>query len=234
MARVIYGAGVEDLIGRIGGTVFSKNAAGSFARSISHFPFRSTPRRLNRLPDLLLFYTHWSSLSPFLHMAWRDYAKSHVWKDNWGVISKPSGYNAFVHVNYNRALCDENILFSPPVFSPPPECEGVAISYDVNSWKIVGIDPLGTSDYFYFFYITAPHRYGSLYVKSKLKFLIVIQCPVSIPFNLQPALNEYFNFIYPSPGSGTPPNFSVSCHAFLVSKINGLSGLGFTFTFPYI
>lgn len=103
---------IGEISGRVGGLVFSRNAAGNYIK-----PFRknTNPRTLPqtreraKLSDLV---TSWASITESQRAAWRS-TEVTVY-DVWGTARTLSGRNLFLSLNRNRQLIEESTMEDPP------------------------------------------------------------------------------------------------------------------------
>lgn len=232
MARVVFGQGVADLSGRIGGTIFSKNSSGNYARNISTIPYKTTFRRVNNVPDLAKYTRLWYGLDFSERVLWNDFAKNHVWYDSWNKASKPTGYNAFVSVNFNRERTGSSVLTLPPAWIIPPQIVSGFITFHNNNWLLDNVQPLDHQNSHFVLMVTNPFPLGSIYIKNKLRLIAIFLLNTSVPKNITPFLSAYFGFPFPKGSDGQNFFLSVGLHIYYINRTSGLCGLGRTYVYP--
>lgn len=103
MALVKFGAGVVDMRGSIGGTIFSKNAGGQYARArVAPVNPNSSRQATIRAAIALLAQIWHNTLTPQERTAWGLYAANINIQNRLGETILISGYNHFVRSNTPR------------------------------------------------------------------------------------------------------------------------------------
>jgi hypothetical protein len=230
MARVVYGQGVAAFKGRIGGTIFSQNPSGSYARNVSSKPYGSTTKRIGNTPDLGYYTQKWFFLDPEQRLAWIAFAAAHTYSDSWGKVTNPTGLAIFISVNFNRNVCGQTFLYYPPTYYAPTPMEAIWLEDQNPEWNVGCPTPSQDTNLYTAFNFTSPMSIGSLYIKNRIRKISVLQCPVTFPKDFAPALTSYFGFSFPFPA--VTNGFALGIHCYHIDKRTGLVGLGFEFISP--
>ena len=99
-ALVKLGGGVTDIRGSIGGTTFSKCAAGHYMRARTKPVNPRSPTQITRRANVAYLTQHWSgSLNEQQRIDWRAYAKATTWHNKLGESIVINGLAAFLRLN---------------------------------------------------------------------------------------------------------------------------------------
>jgi len=232
MARVVYGQGVADLKGRIGGTIFSRNASGSYARNSNSPSFRRTQRRNNNLPDINTLSQLWFFLEPEVRIDWNDFAAAHVWSNSFGIVHRPTGLNLFISLNSNRLDLNLTPFTAPPTYNATPATTAGAIWPEINGWNVDRDIYWEDTDLVTVFNITTPMSIGSLYIKNKIRKIVTLQHPLNAKNPVQTYLDDYYGISFPVDDLPGGPYFALGNHCYHIRKSTGIPGLGFTYVYP--
>ncbi len=119
MAKIKLGAIAGQVSGSIGTQVWSHNRFGAYIRN------RSIPVQPNTAPQLAqramlsLHSAIWQDRSAAERKSWA------VWAQNNPIVDRPgdkrilSGHMAYVRLNCNIDLIDENAISTPPIYAAP-------------------------------------------------------------------------------------------------------------------
>lgn len=232
MARVKYGQGVSELQGRIGGTIFSRNVAGTFACNKAMPRYRLTENRMNNRPDFPSLINRYGSMPQPGRDEWDAYAVIHSHIDPWGVIKKASGWSWFSSINLNLLYLGLPIIHLPPAYEPPSVHP---VSYPIfqdGEWWVGGDNMINEERILSFIYITPPLSIGCHYIQNKVRRLTCIPSETPYPFNITTLLFDYFGFVYPGVEPLITKLFGVGLLRYYINKTNGLTGLGFVYIWP--
>lgn len=116
MAKLLFSALVDGVRGRVGGIIFSANAAGPAVRRYAP-PIRSnTPIQVSRRGIFSQWGAGWRGLTAAQRTAWNVYAANilQAKTDALGNIYYLNGYQWFVSMNSNRNLVGRSQLSNAP------------------------------------------------------------------------------------------------------------------------
>lgn len=100
MALIKFGGGIIEMRGSIGGTVFSRNSSGNYARAKTTPINPNTARQQNIRATMALLTSRWSQvLTASQRAAWNLYASSVAVLNRLGETTHISGYNHFIRSN---------------------------------------------------------------------------------------------------------------------------------------
>ena len=164
-----FGAIVVDGRGKLGGHVFSKNAAGSYMRTKTT---PSNPQTSYQTAVRALFASisaGWSSLTEGVRNAWNsavdDWQKTNVFGD----LKKPTGKALYQRLNNQAQSAGWNAVATPPARQDLPDAVVTAVNYivDAPSLTLVGADVQASTRIMLF--ATPVLSDGTTFVKNKLR-----------------------------------------------------------------
>jgi len=226
MARVVYGQGVADFKGRIGGTVFSRNPSGSYARNINHPAYKATSRRVNNVPDLGTITQIWFAIQPDWRIIWNNFAAAHTWTDSFGIVSHPTGLNIFVSLNSRRIAMGLSAFWYPPAYSTTPAATTYLLSYGVSGYEISRDANWNDTDLVTVVNVTSPMSRGSRYFKNKIRQIVMLTHPQAEWTVIQSDLDNYFGCVYPEAFTYPAQNITLASWIYHIKKSTGIVGLG--------
>ncbi len=187
MALVLLGGGVTDIRGSIGGTTFSRNQGGNYARA------RTKPinQRSQRQVDQRTILSHigrawWDTLTIAERTAWNTYAEMTTWTNRLGQTISISGMAAFVRTN--SYLLRDGVALRTAAPSIGGHAGAVNFTYtaDVTAQeiKVATIAAPWDEDTdldFGFFYMGLPSSPGREAVPKTFRFLDTIEGDSTLP-----------------------------------------------------
>ena len=122
MAIILPGPLIAGIRGKVGGTVFSANGTGPYARTWAKSANpRTLPQQSRRL-SLNEVAQEWQNASSAQRTAWDAWAAdpAETRQNPLGEDYNPSGFNQWCRCNTNRALAGDGIRFPAPTVHDPP------------------------------------------------------------------------------------------------------------------
>jgi hypothetical protein len=141
MARVIYGGGVTEFIGSIGGTTFQSNSSGFIVRKKPIYKLRRTTIQANQINSFVNLSQQYRILSALDKSDWQNFAAANQFTDVFNNVKTITGINYFNSINTFRLIKGLSVLLTPPAFTLPTAFP--AYSLTINSNTLV-IDTAGT------------------------------------------------------------------------------------------
>lgn len=181
MALVLLGGGVTDIRGSIGGTTFSRNQGGNYARArtkpINQRSWRQTERRCT-ISECGRFW--WDTLVAAERTAWNTYAEETTWTNRLGQAISISGFAAFVRGNtYLRSAGEVMRVAAPPIGGHAGACNfEFTAKPTLGHITITSVDPpwdAETDDDFVFFYMGLPSSPGREAFPKTFRFITPIK-----------------------------------------------------------
>ena len=126
MALVQFGGGVSAMAGRVGGTVFSRNKGGAYARNWAKPTNEPTAIQTTRRAAFASLSAMWSALPEGSREVWAGDAGGMTLKNRLGDDYIPSGRQYFMSVNQNLQLTSQTLIDLPPTGSVPPIIDDLA------------------------------------------------------------------------------------------------------------
>ena len=120
MARILFGGGVAQIRGSIGGTTYSKNANGAYARNRSQPANRNTLAQQGVRNIFGSIARRWKALTLSQQASFIDLAASYPYVNSVGLSSVLTGFQLFQKVNSQLALVGspQINMMQPPVYVP--------------------------------------------------------------------------------------------------------------------
>lgn len=184
MAKVLYGQGVSKYSGKLGGTVFANNRAGSYARNFVVPVNPKTSYQVAQRNRIAQFSGDWRSLSSGEQDAWATWAAAHPVIDRLGNSIQLSGHQAFVGANTLRSLAGDDADTVTVPGDPSYTANAIKTAFktlDVSSTKIEveAMNAIAASTV-WFCYSAPPVSPGVSYVfdKEKLVHVETVAAPI--------------------------------------------------------
>lgn len=133
MAKILFTAVVADMRGKIAGTVFSKNAAGAFARTKVSPVNRQSPAQQAARNRLSQLSATWRTLTNADRASWRAQAVNAEGTNVFGNTKTLTGQQLFVGVNSNFAMLGQGIALQATQSDSPAFTGTLSIGSSVNA-----------------------------------------------------------------------------------------------------
>lgn len=221
MALIKLTAIVDNISGKLNGTVFAKNKGGNYMRSKSK---PSNPRTASQMAVRAQFgaiSSAWKSLTESARSAWRESASNFPYINRLGDSKILSGFALHQKLNTNLDLIGENALTFPPEPISPPNFGSIKVTAlekegDDDILNIVA--PLATSDMNSktLIFATPPLSRGIENFENKLRLIFVQQ---SDEFDGTANLNQYYEEVF----GRLPLGAKVGIRVQNVSTISGMT-----------
>lgn len=197
MALVMFGGGVTDARGKIGGTVFARNAAGNYIRAHTH-PVNPRSPLQNTRRAMMAYLTHyWSaSLTAQERTDWIAYAQGTTWTNKLGQSITINGLAAFLRVNAHIAVYSGTLRHAAP--TAMGHAGGVTFTFvaESDTTKIQMNEPDGDFDkavtgHYINFYMGLPAEIGRIAIPKAFKYIGSVyghaSAPLTFPYELTAA-----------------------------------------------
>ncbi|MFQ5865595.1 MAG: hypothetical protein ACE5IW_10235 [bacterium] len=205
LALIKYGQIIAEARGKLAGTVFSRNTAGSYMRQkVSPIQPRTVAQQLVRAL-LTTVAQAWRGITEAQRLAWNTIASSFVNINRFGDNMPLTGFGLFSRLNRNRQEISEALLTDPP---SPTDITGLTdISLVIDNAEVADDDkikvtfaPAIPADQKAVVYMTPPLSAGKNFVKSEYRKLKVLDNADISPFPLGAAYIALYGAI---PAAGT-------------------------------
>lgn len=114
MAKVKFGALVQDARGKLAGNVFARNRGGSYVRAKASPTNPQTDRQLAIRSTFTTLSQDWRTLTDAQRAQWRTWAGNHPFSDVFGDQRTLAGHAAYLQLNARRATFGLAALDDPP------------------------------------------------------------------------------------------------------------------------
>lgn len=147
MASILLGGGVTDIRGSIGGSTFSRNAAGNYIRARMKPVNKRSERQVARRANLAYLATYWSKgLSEQQRADWRAYAAGTIWTNRLGQAMAVNGLAAFMRLNVLHRLIPSVVIDDAPTAMGHGGGVTVTFTAESDTSKIQLDEPGGSFD----------------------------------------------------------------------------------------
>ena len=219
--KIKFGSIVTDGRGKLGGQVYSRNAAGAYVRN------KVTPSNPQTVQQSLLrstlatFSSGWKSLTESERAAWIAATVNFAKTDVFGDEVTPTGKNLYTKLNTNLTLINGSTIDNPPTPVAVVEPASLSASIDVGIGNTLNINVGGLdTNQTYLVFATPALSPGINYVKNRLRLLTTMAGNESQPFDIQSVYNARF---------GVPPaGQKVAFKVVPVNTVTGQAGVGLT------
>lgn len=115
MGTIKFSAIVSDARGKIGGVVFSRNAAGAIARKFTKPVNPNTGRQQDVRNQFASLISSWRDLIPADQQVWADMAPQYPYTNAMGESSQYTGQALYNHLNMNLSVVGTTAIDTPLV-----------------------------------------------------------------------------------------------------------------------
>lgn len=203
MALVLYGGGVSEFRGSIGGSTFSRNKAGAIVRNKTYPVKKKTQLKAGHQSSFSYLVGYYNNtLTYSQRQAWTSYASGTPFTNKLGQTYYMSGLQAFLRTNIHMLSGGFDIFDYGPTSTGIPTSIGISQAYitvDASamtvSWANGSIPALQYLHYdtWIFFYQFAPKTYGSTWIFDRPKLIGSIFSDYPTP----PSYPLVFDSLYP-------------------------------------
>ena len=147
MALIALGGGVTDIRGSIGGTTFSRAAAGNYARSRKKPVNPRSSMQNDRRVAIAYCAKYWSDqLTEQQRTDWRAYATATTWTNKLGQTININGLAAFIRVNCLQRLIPSGLIVEAPTAVGHAGGVSYGFAAETDTTKIQIAEPTGSFD----------------------------------------------------------------------------------------
>lgn len=142
MALIKTGGGVAEIRGAIGGTVYSRNRYGAYARNKS-IPINPNTEAQSEVRSIMsILQTLWAALSVEQRDSWNNYAANVPVVNRLGDTINLSGWNHYCRSNFIRLLQTEPVVYTAPTYYalPPADLDVIPTVSAATSLITVAFD----------------------------------------------------------------------------------------------
>lgn len=162
-ALILFGGGVSELRGSIGGTTFSRNSSGAYARNRTKPVNPNTTKQSNMRALFATIAQSWRTLTNSQRITWNSLAPTFPRVNRLGQTVPLTGFQLFQKCNTNNIVCGHafvNVIES--VDTPNIQyIDSVTVDRSANTMIISAEDATVNTDTSFRVYATAPRSAGS-------------------------------------------------------------------------
>lgn len=141
MAKILLGGGVSGLSGSIGGTTFSRNSNGAYARNKVTPVDSKTPEQLAARSIFTAISTSYRDLTPAQRAGWKDGAPNFPYVDVFGQSKTYTGNQLFMKLNMNLVGVEASTISNLPTPEPLFALLGLGLKALVSTSELVFLNP---------------------------------------------------------------------------------------------
>lgn len=146
MVKIKFGANIANMSGKIGGQVYSHNAAGAYLRNIGTIAVAPSAAMIASQNAFASLVAAWKVLPEVNQNAWKaavvNFQKLNVFSD----VYTMNGFQLFCSVNRSRLNINQVILLFPPMPVMPEQVQGFAVYDFFSSGGFAAVDASGIVD----------------------------------------------------------------------------------------
>lgn len=239
MARVKFTAAVDQIVGKLNGSVFGKGRSGAWVRSKSRPTVRTTPRVQAVKARFAALSMLFRTLSPDAIEAWNGAVGDWLRTNIFGDTVRPSGFNLFMQLNLNvmNALgADEASILYPPAPEEMIFLTTLGLNFqngdgavdpvvpNILEYEFSDVAPFTIlSNFRLVFEATAPISAGKTYI-GRNEYRVIASLSGTIPAGTNDIAPEY-NAVFGYEAAGTlPVGKNIWVRAYFVNVETGQRG----------
>jgi hypothetical protein len=222
MARVIYGGGVDELIGSIGGVTFQRNASGCIARLKPNMPVNPSPGQALQEYYLSQLVSSWSLLSISDKGSWDTFAAAHTHFKPWGEEKTLNGFQWYVSCNLNLLITAQATIATAPAWTSVPVVQAWTFTIDSTHLTLTFSPSFSFTGYSLMAYATHPLRQNSLKLRRSVLFILRRTTTPVTSFHLLTAYESVFKVVWADLFASAECTIIVHCK--LIQNATGLAG----------
>lgn len=145
MALVIYGGGVTEFVGSIGGTTYQSNGSGFIARSKPIYRKRKTILQANHISTFVQWSQYYRNLSAPDKSDWQYFADNYTFEDYWGRTKNLTALQWFLVVNAQYFHFNGSLVDTPVGYTVGSQSNPFTIDYYPTYFEITTASTFGTA-----------------------------------------------------------------------------------------
>jgi hypothetical protein len=194
MAKTQLGAMLGQISGSIGGTTFSRNRYGTYARRRAHPTIVVSEAALAAKSRMAEVSRAWSGLTTDQQEAWKTWAANNPITDVLGERQVLSGNAAYIQVNNLLVYCGESQLSVPPVADPPPGLLSVTLTANIGAgdFEVAFTDTPLAAGNLLLVWVAVTDDESQEYVKNKLRLVAYSTTAKVSPWDIEAEVEARF------------------------------------------
>lgn len=183
-ALILFGGGVSEMRGSIGGSVFSRNSSGAYARNRTKPVNPNTDKQSSIRALFSTIAQYWRTLSEGEKITWNSLAPTFPRVNRLGQTVPLTGFQLFQKCNTNNIVCGHAIVNVIETVNTPSVqyIDSVTVDRSANTIIINAEDAVVNANTSVRIYGTAPRSSGSKFAgPSEYKLLYIL--PAGQDFN---------------------------------------------------
>ena len=201
MGLIKFSGLVTGIIGKLNGSVFTKNKAGAIIKNKQTPINQQSGLQQNNRSSINFLSKKWRELSDSQRIEWNALARRIILNNYWGDSYNPSGFNVFCRLNQNLFLIDKPYIFDAPEQVTVPVLQNVTcnpIIQGIASMILTFNEQQSDLNVIHLIYASPGISQGIYY--NKVNYKIIGFIPV-LQNNYYEAYADYISK-YPAPKAG--------------------------------
>ena len=185
MAKFRPGPTIAQISGSIGGTTYSRNRYGMYARNRVAPVMPSSEYITNAKARFETASMAWQALTAGQKLAWKAYAEQNPVIDSLGQSQILSPHVAYISLNSRMLLMGNSQISAPPITATPNPLSSLSLTADIGLGGVAmafATSPLGAAEKL-FISACVKDSAGINYVKNSLRYCGVSSAAETTPFD---------------------------------------------------
>jgi len=223
MAKVLYGGGITEYTGSIGGLTFQNTRAGHIVRTRPGRSKTMSKKQNSIIVNNSYFLKYWFGLNSFQRAEWQDFADDYPLTDKWGQTKLLNGCNYFIYINNNRQLLGLSVKYTPSFPTPPSAIGSFDLKLYLNSFIIIFDIAQLDNDAGVVIYTTPPMRRYTDSIRSEIRLTKIISTVDFTNINITADWKNTHNL--PLPVCDENDRYYIGVLIQYINKTSGMSGV---------
>lgn len=196
MARVVYGPGITEFIGSVGGMTFQKNTSGTIVRLRPSSPVNPSLLQSEQQLALIKLVAMWGTLSLANKNLWNALAAANSKINNWGSFTRISGYQWFVSYNLNAYAQGDPPWLHPQSYALVAPPDQFTIEATIVHLKLKWVALWTMPGQWAGIYATGPMKQTSIKLRKATFLLDMFHATGILELDITTIYEAYFNVIW--------------------------------------
>jgi hypothetical protein len=224
MANVMYSAGIDEIRGKIGGTVYQRSNNVMTARRNAPLPLSFSDQQMRRKIDFNTVCQHWHTLSLAQKTQWNAVANSYPTVDKFGNHVKRNEYQIYLKVNMPYYLAFGSFIDNGVTYVAPTRYPTYTGTINLGSEAFFLTVPNMTAQVRQNVYISHLHHMSQQPSRPHLMYLLTLDYTMAGNKNIYYQMRTLLNHIF-------YPGYSI---ILMFMSVNATTGCSEKFEYSYI
>lgn len=184
MARVIYGGGVSEFVGSIGGTTFQSNRSGFIARNLPQIRKKRTSLQTSQIQQFTYLSQYYRALNSLDQEEWQLFAETYDHTDYWNNTKVTTGLGWFIVINSLRLSAGDSITNVPLGYDLPTSIPTCTATITATEILLDCATPIGASGEYLYIWATSETKNNDFLQRKLLRLIKVLGADTALPLDL--------------------------------------------------